>query len=55
MSKDNNITYCIEKLHHFKCNNCKKWWAIGDIIIDKNTILNCPHCGISGAPKQEEK
>lgn len=34
----------IEKLHHFKCKSCNKWWAIGDI--DNSWIVWwCPWCG----------
>lgn len=39
------ITYCIEKLYHFRCNSCDKWWTIGDFEMKKQQILTCPHCG----------
>ena len=36
------ITYCIEKLYHFRCHYCQEWWTIGDWQIKE--ILTCPHC-----------
>jgi len=37
------ITYSIEKLYHFKCSLCHKWWSIGDY---DNRLLTCPFCGL---------
>ena len=34
----------IEKLHHFNCNYCKKWWSIGDAPEDIK-LWYCPWCG----------
>ena len=34
----------IEKLVHFQCSDCKKWWTIGDAPTDK-TEWYCPWCG----------
>lgn len=33
----------IEKLYHFNCSQCAKWWSIGDWSVQKE--LTCPHCG----------
>lgn len=40
----------IERLHHFNCGKCKKWWSIGDAPVDKRDWF-CPWCG----EKQEIK
>jgi predicted RNA-binding Zn-ribbon protein involved in translation (DUF1610 family) len=34
----------IEKLHHFQCYSCNKWWSIGDANTKKE-IWYCPWCG----------
>lgn len=33
-----------EKLGHFNCYKCKKWWTIGDIK-NKKSEWFCPWCG----------
>jgi rRNA maturation endonuclease Nob1 len=33
----------IEKLFHFNCPDCQKWWAIGDWT--PTEFMFCPHCG----------
>ena len=33
----------IEKLSHFQCGECNKWWSIGDAT--KQTKWFCPWCG----------
>ena len=33
-----------EKLNHFNCIYCKKWWTIGDASIKKKNWF-CPWCG----------
>lgn len=38
-----NHTYSVEKLIHYSCGNCLKWWSIGDGPI--NAELICPNCG----------
>lgn len=38
------ITCSIEKLYHFICSECNKWFTIGDWAI-KNSLI-CPHCGV---------
>jgi protein-arginine kinase activator protein McsA len=34
----------IERLVHFLCDYCKKWWSIGDATEDKKSWF-CPWCG----------
>lgn len=36
--------HSIEKLHHFRCNFCNKWWSIGDAPDNKDDWY-CPWCG----------
>lgn len=33
-----------EMLYHFQCDDCKKWWTIGDAPEDKCDWF-CPWCG----------
>ncbi|MEI6022446.1 MAG: hypothetical protein WCQ32_01215 [bacterium] len=37
-------TVSVEKLTHFNCGHCKKWWSIGDA--PKRKKWFCPYCGI---------
>ena len=39
--------YSIERLVHFSCFKCKKWWTIVDAIINSVIIYSCPHCHTS--------
>lgn len=39
--------YTIERLYHFLCYNCNKWWSISDFNIVKKDRVYCPHCGVS--------
>ncbi len=41
--KSKKIKVCVEKLSHFNCNYCKKWWSIGDT--PKRKKWFCPWCG----------
>ncbi|HXK38005.1 MAG TPA: hypothetical protein VJ579_02975 [Candidatus Paceibacterota bacterium] len=34
----------IEKLHHFSCGACNKWWSIGDAP-QAPRAWYCPWCG----------
>jgi len=34
----------VERLVHFSCSACKKWWSIGDAPEDKKEWF-CPWCG----------
>lgn len=34
----------LEKLVHFQCGQCQKWWSVGDAPADK-TVWFCPWCG----------
>lgn len=36
-------TVSIERLAHFQCADCQKWWSIGDAPLDRNYY--CPWCG----------
>lgn len=34
-----------ERLSHFNCGKCRKWWSASDI--DENIVeLYCPFCGL---------
>lgn len=34
----------VEKLHHFSCRQCQKWWTVGDA--DSSQMAwHCPWCG----------
>jgi len=35
----------IEKISHFQCGYCKKWWTIGDAL-EKKKKWFCPWCGL---------
>jgi hypothetical protein len=35
----------IEKINHFQCGKCKKWWTIGDAS-EKRKKWFCPWCGV---------
>ncbi len=37
----------IERLNHFRCIDCNKWWSIGDAPIEK-VEWYCPWCGKKG-------
>jgi hypothetical protein len=41
----------LEKLAHFKCGACGKWWAIGDAPAAKREWF-CPWCGALGRAKK---
>lgn len=50
-TQDKNHFVSIEKLHHFRCSTCDKWWSIGDF--DKKIKeLFCPWCGIKSKVKK---
>lgn len=34
----------LEKLFHFQCAECEKWWTIGDFDKIYQPYLNCPFC-----------
>jgi hypothetical protein len=48
-------TVSVEKLHHFNCHYCRRWWSIGDLPSEV-THLYCPWCGEYGelGEKQHE-
>lgn len=35
--------FTVEKLYHFRCFDCAKWWSVGDWIVTEKMV--CPHCG----------
>jgi len=35
--------FSIEKLYHFRCYECDKWWSIADWEFSEKIV--CPHCG----------
>jgi len=35
----------LEKLIHFQCDHCEKWWSIGDAPIEEKKEWFCPWCG----------
>ena len=37
-----NHKFSIEKLYHFNCGKCKRWWSIGDFDINTKTLI-CPY------------
>ena len=41
------IRYTIEQLYHFSCDECGKWFSIGDCKLDNklSNKLTCPNCG----------
>lgn len=46
------ITYTVEKLHHFLCNNCGSWWSVGDYTPPPTHVLTCPFCGSKATPQR---
>jgi hypothetical protein len=34
----------VERLHHFRCPGCDRWWTIGDAPDDRSRWC-CPWCG----------
>jgi len=35
----------VEKIHHFNCDKCKKWWSVADAPVKKKKWF-CTWCGI---------
>lgn len=40
-------TRSLERLTHFRCGSCCKWWSIGDAPLDRE-VWFCPWCGVTG-------
>lgn len=38
--------YSVEKLFHFLCYNCHKWWTISEW--EPTTVICCPQCNARG-------
>ncbi|HEY9610643.1 hypothetical protein [Allocoleopsis sp.] len=34
-----------ELLHHFSCDQCKYWWAVGSKSFEVGQFLYCTNCG----------
>lgn len=35
---------CVERLTHFSCAHCDKWWTVGDAPEERKNWF-CPWCG----------
>lgn len=35
--------YTVERLYHFNCGMCLRWWSISDW--EAKPVMYCPHCG----------
>ena len=46
------ITYTVEKLYHFRCKECTKWWTIADYDGSYLEPINCPRCGYIAIPQE---
>ena len=44
-------TVFVERLAHFSCGSCHRWWSVGDWTIVKR--VTCPHCGTRQLVVQE--
>lgn len=51
MKKDIKGKISVEKLSHFQCGACNKWWSIGDAT--KRNKWFCPWCGVSSHAKKK--
>lgn len=45
MPKRKQGSRVIERLNHFRCGSCRKWWSIGDAPKGKRSWF-CPWCGL---------
>ncbi len=43
MTTDSSHRYSIERLVHYSCRSCNRWWSIGDGPTAGD--LKCPWCG----------
>jgi len=50
----NMATHSIERLVHFQCGSCEKWWSIGDAPIDTHSQWYCPWCGVKQPTEEIE-
>ncbi|MCX6792835.1 MAG: hypothetical protein NTY12_02320 [Candidatus Falkowbacteria bacterium] len=51
MISSGNSQRTIEKLNHFSCSFCSKWWTVGDAPENK-VEWYCPWCGEKNDFKQ---
>jgi transcription elongation factor Elf1 len=43
-TKNQKVKVCVEKLSHFNCAYCGKWWTVGDTPKSKKKWF-CSWCG----------
>jgi len=43
-SQEPNHTFSIEKIVHFQCGKCQKWWSIADAPLKTKEDWTCPWC-----------
>lgn len=36
--------YSIEKLYHFRCGDCNRWWTVADWHLSRDDHITCPFC-----------
>ncbi len=41
-----------EKLYHFSCSKCSKWWSVADLKPRVGSVVFCPHCGSKNKVEQ---
>jgi phage FluMu protein Com len=46
------VKVSLEKLYHYNCDNCDRWWTVADIVPLLGKLVNCPHCGILNTIEQ---
>lgn len=34
----------VEKIYHFTCTSCRKWWSIADGKFKVRDVVYCPFC-----------
>lgn len=51
MNKTPRGKFTTEKLTHFSCPSCKKWWTVGDAP-KKKKEWHCPWCGTKSLFKE---
>ncbi len=52
--KNKELKICNEKLFHFNCADCMKWWTIGDAD-EKREFWYCPWCGKKQSVSNKDK
>ncbi len=50
------IRYSTETLYHFNCDECGRWWSVGDHQISVGCeTMTCPHCGIEQRVEKKDE